>query len=343
MKHKGKKIIHVCCALFVLFYLIIPLNKLNNNEKIPLTHEAQSISKENKTNANEPKKNPKIERITLIGVGDIMLARAVQAKMKKMNDFKWPLHLIEPYLKEADILFGNLETPIAEKGTESWEGNRFKADPKTIEGLIQVGFDFLSVANNHIGDQKREGMENTFRILQENAIEYVGGGFNEEEAHSAKIKIIKGLKIGFLGYTDIGASYTIAKEKQSGIAWAEIDRLKKDIEKSLENTDILIVSFHFGTEYQTHSNTRQQELARASIDSGADLVIGHHPHLPQEIEYYKNGIIVYSLGNFIFDQTWSKATMKGLTIKITIENEKIVDLKEIPIKISSQFQTELDI
>jgi len=278
----------------------------------------------------------------LMFVGDIMLSRSIEAKMKQEDNWQWPFLKIVDYLKEADLLFGNLEGPISNKGTKFNSTYSFRADPMTVEGLGYAGFDVLSVANNHIGDWGREAMEDTFRILKENGIEYIGGGYNRREAHSPVIKELdSGTKIAFLAYTNLSSRYWEAEENQSGIAWLDGEQMKEDIIRAKEQSDIVVVSMHFGEEYISHSNSVQQSLAKTAIDAGADLVVGHHPHVAQEIERYKKGYIAYSLGNFVFDQFFSEEVKKGLILRVVVKNKQIKEVKPIEIKISGSLQIEL--
>lgn len=279
---------------------------------------------------------------TLIFVGDIMLSRQVGNKMKKLNDWKWPFEKIADYLAGADLTFGNLEGPISSQGRNVGSIYSFRADPKAIEGLKYAGFDILSVANNHMGDWSRAAMEDTFKILKENGIDYVGGGMNEQEAHSAKIKEVNGVKFGFLAYTSLGAKWTEAIASSSGIAWLSKEKIQEDISKAKQKADIVIVSIHFGDEYKQKANNFQKDMAQAAIDAGASLVIGHHPHVTEETEQYNGGFIAYSLGNFIFDQTFSKETMEGMLLKATFEGKNVKNIETEKINISKEFQAEIE-
>lgn len=278
---------------------------------------------------------------TLMLVGDIMLSRAVGEKMKKENNWHWPFLKIADYLEEADLLFGNLEGPISDKGRNVGSIYSFRADPQVIEGLKYAGFEILSVANNHLGDWGKEAMEDTFRILKENGIDYVGGGYNEVEAHSPIIKELDRNKIAFLAYTDLGSRYWMARGNNSGIAWIDKERIQEDIKRAKIQAGIVIVSIHTGEEYAIHSNAIQRSLARTAVEAGADLVIGHHPHVIQEIEKHKDSYITYSLGNFVFDQTFSLETKHGWILKILIESGKIKKVMPIDIEISNDFQPAL--
>jgi len=285
-------------------------------------------------------KQPKT--ITLIFVGDIMLNRGVELTIKKygQGDWEFPFLEIADFFNKANILFGNLEGPISDKGVKVGSIYFFRNNPEAIKGLVFAGFDILSVANNHIFDYGRIAMEDTFLRLREVEINYVGGGLSENEAYSPVIKEVKDIKIAFLAYTNLGTEYWSAEGNRSGIAWLKEEELEENIKEAKKLADLVIVSMHFGEEYS--SPTPEQEyFAHLAIDSGANLVIGHHPHVIQEIEKYGEGFIAYSLGNFIFDQGFSEETMKGLMLKVLIKNGKIKELIPIEIKINQFFQPEL--
>lgn len=285
----------------------------------------------------------KNQPLTLILVGDIMLDRGVEYMIKKegKGDFKFPFLKIANFLKEADILFGNLEGPISAKGEKAGSIYSFRNDPEAIEGLVFAGFNILSVAANHLFDYGREAMEDTFSRLKNAGINYVGGGFNEMEAFSPRIEIIDSTKIAFLAFTNLGSEYWVAKGERSGISWLEKERMEKEIKKAKEQADLVITSFHYGEEYYLEPTEFQVLISRAAIEAGADLVIGHHPHVVQKIEKYQEGYIAYSLGNFVFDQGFSKETMKGLILKVLIKNNELEEVIPIEIKINEFFQPEI--
>jgi len=297
------------------------------------------------------KRTPPDKPITLMFVGDIMLDRGVEYMIKTAGkeNWCWPFLKITDDLKQADVLFGNLESVISDKGKKVGSIYSFRADPKAIEGLIYARFDVLSIANNHIFDYGREAMEDSFLRLKQAGIDCVGGGFSEKEARSPVIKEVKSTnpstssgqaKIAFLAYTNLGSKHWQAKENQSGIVWLD-EKITEDIKAAREKSDIVVVSMHFGEEYQLEPNLEQRYFARLAIDSGADLVIGHHPHVVQRIEKYKEGYIVYSLGNFVFDQGFSEETMRGLLLEVLIEDAKIKEVVPKEIRINRFFQPEI--
>ncbi len=272
------------------------------------------------------------ETITILLVGDIMLNRGVEYMVEKRGegDFKFPFLKITDYLSRADLLFGNLENPISDKGIRTGNIYSFRAEPKSIEGLKYAGFDILSLANNHTFDYGREALEDTFLRLGEAGIDYLG-------PDSPVIKEIRETKIAFLAYTNLGSPFW-------GINWADwnnLEEIKKDIEKTKNKADILIISLHAGEEYSFEPNQFQIDFSKAAIEAGADLIVGHHPHVIQKSEKYKNGYIFYSLGNFVFDQSFSEETMKGLLLEVIIEKRGIKEANPKEIKINNFFQPEI--
>ncbi len=155
------------------------------------------------------------------------------------------------------------------------------------------------------------------------------------------------MKIGFLGFSDVGPDWMKATENDAGLLLASNPRFAEIIQNASKKVDFLIVSFHFGEEYKTIHNARQEELAYKAADAGAKLVIGAHPHIPQDTEIYtrKNcaessctSLIAYSLGNFIFDQSWSEPTMEGMILNVKLWDNGQMDVRKDTLKLNSAFQ-----
>ena len=288
-----------------------------------------------------PAKEP--PSFVLMFVGDIMLDRGVRQMVYRHGegDYSFPFLKIQPYFQEADLLFGNLESMISDKGTDAGGLYSFRAEPEAVQGLIYAGFDIVSVANNHVFDYGRQAAEDTFLRLEEAGISYAGGGFTEKEARQPVIKEVKGTKIAFLAYTNLAPPYWHAQAERSGISLLEEERMKEDIEKAAKQADLVVVSFHYGQEYQSEPDSFQVSVSRAAIEAGADLIIGHHPHVIQPLEEYQQGHIAYSLGNFVFDQAFSAETMEGLILKVVVKEGKISEVIPVRIKMNQYFQPEL--
>ncbi len=285
--------------------------------------------------------NP-LSEIALIAGGDVMLSRNVGYRSRVTQDPAYPFRYIAEFLKQADITFVNLESPFYHQGPKTPPQNTmiFKAEPEMIEGLVKSGIDIVSLANNHFGNQGIRGELFTFDWLIKNKIEFIGAGRNLTEAHEEKILERQGIKFAFLGYS-YDVPYYAASENSPGIAFWYIDKMQKDIGRAKEKADVVIVSLHAGEEYTHKPNSAQKKFAHAVIDAGASLVLGHHPHVVQEAEIYKNGLIFYSLGNLVFDQNWSQATSEGAIAKIIFSGKKIKSAEIIPIKIINNSQPQI--
>ncbi|MDO8473994.1 MAG: CapA family protein [bacterium] len=288
--------------------------------------------------------DPEGDAITLLFAGDIMLDRGVEFYIRQHNDWRWPFLRIADTLQKADLVFGNLESVISNKGQNLGSIYSFRADPKAIEGLMFAGFDVVSVANNHSLDYGPEAFLDSLARLKEAEIAYVGGGADKERVYSPVIKEVRGTKIGFLGYTNLGSPLWQATENTPGIAWVDegtLPKFQEGIRAAKQQSDILVVSVHFGEEYQTQPNKTQVLIAKSAIDAGADIVIGHHPHVVQPVEQYKNGWITWSLGNLVFDQGFSPETMRGLLLEVTVKEKQITQVVPRVIRLNSFFQPEL--
>ena len=277
---------------------------------------------------------------TLLFGGDIMLDRGVKnSVIKNFNGDYSILFENLDLLKNADIVFANLEGPASDQGEDRKNLYSFRMDPSVIPALKGAGFSVLSVANNHAGDWGREAYSDTLMRLKENEIFYAGGGINSGEAEQPIIIEKYGIKIGYLGFSDVGPNMK-ANENQAGLLLADNPHFDEIVQNASKQVDYLIVSFHFGKEYKTEHNDRQEFLAHKAIDNGAKIVIGTHPHVVQDTEVYKNGFIAYSLGNFIFDQYFSENTMKGMLLEIKLNKSGAIIIKKNTVSLSKVFQPE---
>ncbi len=267
---------------------------------------------------------PEPDTITLALVGDIMLDRGVEHSVMRHGngDFSW-LFASTRDLREVDILFGNLEGPVSDLGRNVGSIYSFRMQPAVAGALATAGFDILSLANNHIGDWTLAAALDTKRLLLEAGIEAVGLGSNKSEVIQPVVLEKSGQKIGWLAFSDVGPNWLAAGATSGGIILAADPDLPEIIAFASQVVDHLLVSFHFGNEYEARASLRQRELARLAIDHGARVVVGHHPHVAQEVERYQDGLIAYSLGNFIFDQDFSPETMRGLVLELELSREGI--------------------
>ncbi len=277
--------------------------------------------------------------VTFTFAGDIMLDRGVRNSVIKnfSNDYSALFEKID-ILKKSDIIFANLEGTASDQGVDQKNLYSFRMDPAIIPALKGAGITILSMANNHVADWGRIAFIDTLARLKENEILYTGGGNDKTEAETPTIIEKYGIKIGFLGFSDKGPDYMVASIDKAGVLLANDPDFDEIIKNASKQVDYLVVYFHFGEEYQTKHNKRQEYLAHRAVDDGAKLIIGSHPHVVEDTEVYKNSFIAYSLGNFIFDQSWSKPTMQGMLLELKLYRDGSMTVKKDPTQLNSVFQ-----
>ncbi len=285
---------------------------------------------------------PEVKTATLIAVGDNMLSRDV-ARRINIHGVDYPYDATRDYLKAADITFGNLETPITPGPSVPVNSMTFHSDPKVVPGIARAGFDILSLANNHTPNYGQSGLLDTFRYLDDAGVKYVGAGKNSDEAEAAIYMEAQGIRFAFLAYNDsdvVPDSYG-ASANRAGTNIMDISKMQKAVTEAKKKADIVIVSMHSGVEYTATPNSHQKNFAHAAIDAGADVVLGHHPHVVQTLEKYNGKFIIYSLGNFVFDQMWSQDTRKGMTAKIFFTQNGVDHIEFHPVLIYDYAQPRL--
>ncbi|MEA3344602.1 MAG: CapA family protein [Patescibacteria group bacterium] len=244
----------------------------------------------------------------ILFVGDIMLDRGVERLMNK-NSIFYPFEKISNFLQEIDFVVGNLEGPIVENPPNFPDSSlRFAFYPNVTEALSSANFSLLSLANNHTCNMSNAGLEETREILEKANIDFMGGPIECDE-HS----LFKKDDIIFLSFN---------KTFYFNCSDDEIVEIVKDV-KMVNPEIFLIIFIHWGEEYHLVNSFFQQDFARKMIDQGADLIIGAHPHVVQNIEKYKGKLIFYSLGNFVFDMYFSEETQEGLAVGLEIYEKKI--------------------
>ncbi len=266
----------------------------------------------------------------LVFGGDVMLSRYVSRNAHQRNDPSWPFRRIAPVFETADIAFVNLESPFTERKRPFDKGMIFGASPDMLEGLRLAGIDVVSTANNHARDCGDKGVEFTLQLLEDNGIAAAGTGLTEDLAHAGAVIERNDTRFGFLAYTydQRNGNY---KDDDDRVAVMDIDRLREDLSSLKQRADVAIVSMHAGVEYQTRQNSRQTAFARAAVDGGAAVVVGHHPHVVQPVEKYNGGVIFYSLGNLIFDQSEPAGTERGLVAEVTFNGNRLLSYAVKPL------------
>ncbi len=276
--------------------------------------------------------------VTLGFVGDIMLDRGIKASVIRNfgGDYN-KMFTKSDFLKVPDITFANLEGPVSNKGTDQHNLYSFRMDPSIIPAIKNAGIDVVSFANNHVGDYGREAFEDSLTRLHNAGILTCGAGMNRTEAETPAIVSQNNFSVGYLCFSDVGPDTMAVSNTQSGILLTSDPDFDSIIQKASQKVSALIVSFHFGIEYQTTHTVRQEDLANRAINDGAAMIVGAHPHVPEDIGSLNGAPIFYSLGNFIFDQPFSKETMGGLFITAKIQNKTVSDIISHTIELNKNF------
>lgn len=280
------------------------VNNTNNN---PITEKLQDVSSES----------------TVFIAGDVMLGRTVMRKSYELNDFSYPFRKVADVIRGAGIAFVNLENPIIKTCPFRETGMVFCTTPEMLQGLTFSGVDIVNLANNHTGNYGQAGLEETLQYLSKENILSTGIG---------KLAVIEkdNITFGFLGFDK-------SEQVNPKLTQDEIDL----IAESNDKVDLLVVSMHWGVEYQDKALPGVRSLAKEIVGYGADLIVGHHPHWVQDWEFIDGKPVFYSLGNFVFDQMWSEKTKKGLVVVLTYgEKGNMVDYELLPTYISSWAQPE---
>jgi len=282
---------------------------------------------------------------TLVLVGDIMLSRNVAARMKAAGDAELPFRGVAAVLQGSDLNFGNLESPLADPAESAgenrteWDGNiggkslTFGAPHASVAALRRFNFRILGVANNHAMDQGEGGLIHTLARLRANQIQVTGAGANLQEAWQGRVIEVKGFRMGFLAASYASTNYESNEPNEYIARIEDLERLRSSLRTLKSQATYIVVAMHAGEEYKSEPSAAQVAFAHAAIDSGANLVVGSHPHWLQPVERYRQGLIFYSLGNFIFDQDSTPATREGAAVKLFLRAGQVVQAEVIPVEI----------
>lgn len=299
MNGKVKELVLLVAGAIAIF-LVLQSDILNN-----FAHNV-------KLNVQNPLSTPSSDVTRVLLGGDVMLGRSVTVQtLDRERDPSYPFDNMQKLFSLSDLIVFNLENPVVEKCPRRNSGMVFCAPPEMLEAF--KGHNILvNLANNHTLNYGMEGYTETKKHLGDINIPYT----DSKTFHTMDIN---GTTFGFLGFD---------KAQQSNPALSDAE--KKLLTESSQKVDILLISIHWGVEYQKHPLEGQKRLAQELVNLGADIIVGHHPHWVQDIEMIGEVPVYYSLGNLVFDQMWSEETRKGLLILLTVKNKKIVSEEKYP-------------
>ncbi len=262
-----------------------------------------------------------------------MLANWISAHLVQEGP-AYPFKHIAPLLKKADVVFANLEAPFGTNGTPFPKQFTFKVDPRFAAVLPAGNITAVSLANNHIMDFGSHVLQETLNVLQAHGVKFAGAGMNLNQARQLTIIHDDSLRIGMLAYNLTFPEEFWATDTSAGTCFPFEEFVFKDIQKAKQSVDFLIVSCHWGEELRSTPKPYQIRFAHQVIRKGADLVLGHHPHVIQGIEIYRGKVIAYSLGNFIFS-SYSKKVKNSMLLEFHITSRNDYDLFIHPLNVDN--------
>ncbi len=271
------------------------------------------------------------DSLVILATGDTMLGSWAEITIPD-SGFAYPFQYLTDYTETADIFFTNLEAPFGSGGTPFDKKYTFRVKPEMIEVLLAGKINLVSLANNHTMDFGPSCLQQTRELLDQHGIRHAGAGPNRKEARQPAIMEVKGKKIGFLAYSLTFPEEFWATDTSAGTCFPYEYFVFNDVARLDSTVDFVIVSCHWGQELMQTPKPYQVNLARRLIDHGADLILGHHPHVLQGVEFYKDRLIAYSLGNFIFG-SYSESAKESILLRITLQSADISTVQAIPINV----------
>lgn len=273
--------------------------------------------------------------IHISAVGDVMLDASARPTMDERG-YDYAFENVREIFGSSDIVIGNLEGPLAYGGVpEPNKSFLFRSPPDRVApALKRAGFNVLNLANNHSLDYGVDGLSETLGALHATGIAYSGAGMKLVEARRAAIVTVDGMRIAFVGYSMTLPETFYATPEKAGTAYGHAAQVRADIADARRDADAVIASFHWGQEGSTGLRDYQLMLAHTAIDAGAIAVLGHHPHVLQAVEKYRDGVIFYSLGNFAFGSFSPRATRSAIA-RLTLRGARLAEVRLIPLNVNN--------
>ncbi|MCX6361992.1 MAG: CapA family protein [Armatimonadetes bacterium] len=260
--------------------------------------------------------------VTIAAAGDVMLDRGVAMRIRRRG-VTYPWAKVRGILTAADIAFANLECPISDTAERTPKLFCFRAKPAYAGGLAWAGIRVVSLANNHTLDCGRRGLLHTMAWLRKQGIGWCGAGATLEEALEPHVVTVRGVRVAFVAFSRFAAETSMLDSTRPTVAYASEANVRAAVGRARRLADVVVASFHWGDEYSRRPNGAQRHLAQAAVEAGADLVLGHHPHVLQPAARHAPGrtarpsLVAYSLGNFVFDAR-NTATVSTGVLTVTV-------------------------
>jgi poly-gamma-glutamate capsule biosynthesis protein CapA/YwtB (metallophosphatase superfamily) len=271
--------------------------------------------------------------VELVAVGDILLGRLVGQRIAA-NSPAYPFmgEGIAELLQGADVTFGSLASPISTREIRQDKPYSLRAAPEAVEGLAWAGFDVLSLANNHYGNYGDEVLLDTLDLLEGVGIAYIGAGRTITEAQQMAILDVNGLRVGLVAAHQMPSTNLAATADELGSFFPDVETMANVVTEGLHQADVVIVSYHWDVEHVGYSSAAQQHLVGTLTEAGASLVIGHHPHGVQGLDYGAHTLVAYGLGNFVVDLGVS-GIADGLALRCLLDASGVKTAELLPYRI----------
>jgi poly-gamma-glutamate synthesis protein (capsule biosynthesis protein) len=273
-----------------------------------------------------------VRRVRLDAVGDITFGEEVGPAIASHGG-AYPWTFVAPTLRAADITTGNLETSVSTRGAAAVKEYTFRGEPDDLPALRDLaGFDVLTLANNHAVDYGRDALLDTLRFAHADGLQTIGAGANEAQARRPALVEAGGLKIAFLGYSDVNPLNFNATATSAGTARADLDAIAEDVHAALRRADVAVCFFHWGVELHPDPDSRQQVFASACLNAGAALVLGAHPHVLGPVTRPgPRSLVAWTLGNFVFPS--SGATARTAILHVELDRSGVRGYRLQPVTI----------
>ena len=258
-----------------------------------------------------------VRPVTLAAVGDITFGEQVGPTLSRLGG-RYPWTSVAPLLRRADVTTGNLETSVSSRGTPSAKQYTFRGAPWMLRPVHSyAGFDVLTLANNHAVDFGRAALLDTIHAVQAAGMEAIGAGASSWRARRPAIVVSGGLRIAFLGYSDVNPPGFSATAGAAGTARADPVEIAADVHAALRRADVAVCFFHWGVELHAQPDSRQETLASACLHAGASLVLGAHPHVFGPVARpTRHTLVAWTLGNFVFPSAGATARTAILRVRL---------------------------
>ncbi|GGF22110.1 PGA biosynthesis protein CapA [Halobacillus andaensis] len=308
--HKKRASAHTLVAALIVMALIYPINYL-------LKPAAVAVEKDDSI-------------FTASVVGDIMFGRFVE-HVAERDTYDAHFDNVRELFKSSDYVAGNFEHPVVlnDDAVPIEKAYNFKTKPDAVEALENANFTVANLANNNILDYGITGLTDTINTFNESETDVIGAGQNLSEAEAIHYEDYNGVTVASLGFNDILEYSTLATDTSGGVLGADPQTFLPLIQEAKQNADLVFVHVHWGKEYENAVQPRQRDFAHAMADAGADAIFGSHAHVLAPVEKYEDTVIFYSLGNFIFDQGWSR-TKESAIVQYHLEEDGSAQFEVMP-------------